>query len=357
MKHIYTKFHPLFYIAAAVVIIAGIKASVRVINPILLAVFFSIIIYHPINWLKKKGVNGVLSIIIVVTGLIIVFASLGGAVTRSLVEFSYNLPEYKKQLHEITMTLVSTVSDWGIDIDKDAVTHSFNASNTFGFASKLIAGIGKLLSQIVLLFLIAAFILGETNSFPIKLKAVLNDPDVSLENITLITRNIRYYLGIKTITGLIGGTLVTIVLLVMKIEYALIWGIFVLLMRYIPNIGSVIAAIPILLFVLIQDGISGVIYVGIAYGAINFIIGQIIEPKFFSRSMNLSTLAVFISLVFWGYILGDAGMLLAVPITMALKISLEARESTKWMAVMLGSEKSAKQELESKNTSDLGNSN
>lgn len=345
----YSKLHPLIYVAAAVIIIAGIKISAKVINPILLAIFFSVIIYHPISWLKKKGVNGVLSIIIVIVGLLIVFVSLGGAVTSSILEFSQNLPEYKKQLHDITRSTVTLFGGYGINVSQDAVTGSFSASNTFGYASKLITSIGSLLSQIVLLFLVAAFILGETNSYPIKLKLVLSNPESSIGNITEITRNIRYYLGIKTVTGIIGGTLVTIVLLVMKVQFALIWGILVWLMRYIPNIGSVIAAIPIFLFVLIQEGIEGVFYVGIAYTAINFIIGQIIEPRFFSKSMNLSTLAVFISLVFWGYILGDAGMLLAVPITMALKISLETSESTKWMAVVLGSEKSAKQALEKKN--------
>lgn len=349
VKPKYSKLHPLIYVAAAVIIIAGIKISAKVINPILLAIFFSIIIYHPISWLKKKGVNGVLSIIIVITGLLIVFVSLGGAVTSSILEFSKNIPEYKKQLHEITSSTVTLFDGYGINVSQDAVTGSFSASNTFGYASKLVTSIGSLLSQIVLLFLVAAFILGETNSYPIKLKLVLSNPESSIGNITQITKNIRYYLGIKTVTGVIGGVLVTIVLLILKVQFALIWGILVWLMRYIPNIGSVIAAIPIFLFVLIQDGIEGVFYVGIAYTAINFIIGQIIEPQFFSKSMNLSTLAVFISLVFWGYILGDVGMLLAVPITMALKISLETNKSTNWMAVMLGSEKSAKQALEKKN--------
>ncbi len=105
-----------------------------------------------------------------------------------------------------------------------------------------------------------------------------------------------------------------------------------------------------MLFVLIQDGITGVIYVGAAYAIINFLIGQIIEPKFLAKSMELSTLAVFLSLVFWGWILGDIGMLLAVPITMGMKISLEARPNSRWMAILLGSEKSAKQALEKKST-------
>lgn len=344
----YLKMHPLFYVAAAIIVISGLKIGAPIINPVLMAVFFSIIIYHPIDWLKQKGVNGILSIVIVVLSLLIVVTIMGGAVTRSIIQFSHNLPNYKNELHEITKSSVTLLNGYGLNISPDAVTENFSAGTVFGYATKFITGIGGLLGQITLLVLVIAFILGETNSFPIKLKAILKDPEMSLGNITIISRNIRYYLGIKTLTGLIGGTCITIILLIMHIEYAIIWGILVLLMRYIPNIGSVIAAIPIFLFVLIQDGITGVIYVGIAYGTVNFVLGQIIEPKFLAKGMNLSTLAVFLSLVFWGWILGDTGMLLAVPITMGMKIALETRESSKWISILLGSEKNAMEALSQK---------
>ncbi len=344
----YIKLHPLFYASAGIIVIAGLKIGAPVINPVLMAVFFSVIIYHPIHWLKEKGINGVLSIIIVIISLLIVLLLMGGVVTRSVMHFSQNLPEYKDQLHAITKSTVAMMNGYGLDMSPDTVSQNFSAGSVFGYVSKFITGIGGLLGQITLLVLVVGFILGETNSFPIKLKAVLKDPEISLGNITSISRNIRYYLGIKTFTGLIGGISVALVLFFMQIEYAIIWGILVLLMRYIPNIGSVIAAIPILLFVLIQDGITGVIWAGLAYGVINFVIGQIIEPKFLAKSMNLSTLAVFLSLVFWGWILGDIGMLLAVPITMAMKISLESRENSRWMAIMLGSEESAKDALNEK---------
>lgn len=346
----YTKMHPLFYVAAAIIVIAGLKIGAPIINPVLMAVFFSVIIYHPIDWLKKKGVNGVLAILIVVLGLIIVLFGMGGAVTRSIIQFSQNLPYYKNELHEITRSSIGLLNGYGLDISSETVTDNFSAGSALGYASKFLTGLGGLLGQLTLLVLVAAFILGETNSFPIKLKAVLKDPDVSLGNITVISKNIRYYLGVKTLTGIIGGTAIAIVLFVMGIEYAIIWGILVWLMRYIPNIGSVIAAIPIMLFVLIQDGLTGILYVGIAYGIINFVLGQIVEPKFLAKGMNLSTLAVFLSLVFWGWILGDVGMLLAVPITMGMKISLEARENSRWMAIMLGSEESAKEALNQKTT-------
>ncbi len=346
----YTKMHPLFYVAAGIIVIAGLKIGAPIINPVLMAVFFSVIIYHPIDWLKRKGVNGTLSIIIVVFGLAIVLFGMGGAVTRSIIQFSQNLPYYKNELHEITRSSITLLNGYGLNISTETVSDNLNAGSALGYASKFLTGVGGLLGQITLLVLVAAFILGETNSFPIKLKVVLKDPEVSLDNITIISKNIRYYLGVKTITGLIGGTTVAIVLFIMKVEYAIIWGILVWLMRYIPNIGSVIAAIPIMLFVLIQDGLTGVLYVGIAYGIINFILGQIIEPKFLAKGMNLSTLAVFLSLVFWGWVLGDVGLLLAVPITMGMKISLEARENSRWIAVMLGSEESAKEALNQKAT-------
>ncbi len=341
----YVKIHPLFYAAAGVIIIAGLKMGAPIINPILMAVFFSIIILQPIKWLKDKGVHSALSIIIVVFSLLIVFFAIGGAVKESIVEFSKNLPTYKKQLNDISESSITLLNGYGIDVTADSVASNINAGSAFSYASKFIGGVGGVFGQIVLLLLVAAFIIGEAASFPVKLKVILKNPTVSLDNITTISKNIRHYLGIKTVTGLIGGTSVAILLFVMHIQYAIVWGILVLLMRYIPNIGSIIAAIPIMLFVLIQDGLTGVLYVGIGYGLINFIIGQIIEPKFLAKGMNLSTLAVFLSLVFWGWTLGDVGMLLAVPITMAMKISFETRENSRWMAIMLGSEKNAEEAL------------
>jgi len=351
----YTKMHPLFYAAALVIIIAGLKIGAPIINPILMAVFFSIIILHPINWLKDKGVNGVLSILIVSFGLLVIFFGIGGAATKSVMEFSQNLPSYKKELDEITSSSIILLDGYGIDVSSESVTSSFSPGSVFGYASKFIGSIGGVFGQIALLILVAAFIIGESTSFPVKLKVILKNPSISLKNITSIAKNIRYYLVIKTVTGLIGGVSVAIVLFIMNIQFAIVWGILVMLMRYIPNIGSIIAAIPIMLFVLIQEGLTGVLYVGIAYGIINFIIGQIIEPKFLAKGMNLSTLAVFLSLVFWGWTLGNVGMLLAVPITMGIKISLEARDNSRWIAIMLGSEKSAKEALLQKGYGDNQN--
>jgi predicted PurR-regulated permease PerM len=337
--------HPIVLFAAGFVVIAGLRYAAPIINPVLMAVFVSIIIYQPIDWMIKKKVNRSLSILIVMVSLGAIIFGFSVVINQSLKKFTFNLPVYKEKLSAVITQLIEWVNGFGMSLHPDDVLSKFGGGNVFGYATNFLASLGGVMGQIVLLILVVAFVIGESTSFPIKLAAILKKPDQSMTNLGLITKNVRNYLGMKTITGSVAGILVALLLIILDIPYAVIWGLLVFIFRFIPNIGSTISAIPIMLFVLIQDGISGVLYAGIGYGAINFIVGQIVEPKFLAKGMDLSTLVVFLSLVFWGWIFGDIGMLLSVPITMAIKISLGSRKSTQWIAILLGSEKNAREAL------------
>jgi predicted PurR-regulated permease PerM len=123
------------------------------------------------------------------------------------------------------------------------------------------------------------------------------------------------------------------------VDYPLLWGVLAFLLNFVPNIGSLLAAIPALLLALIQLGISGTLWALLGYVVINNVIGAVIEPRFMGRGLGLSTLVVFLSLVFWGWVLGPVGMFLSVPLTMMVKIGLDSNEQTRWIAVLLGTEK------------------
>jgi predicted PurR-regulated permease PerM len=112
------------------------------------------------------------------------------------------------------------------------------------------------------------------------------------------------------------------------------------LLNFVPSIGSIIAAVPAILLALIQLGSGTALMAGLGYLVVNIVIGSIIEPRIMGRGLGLSTLVVFLSLVFWGWVLGPVGMLLSVPLTMTLKIALDSREDTQWIGVLLGSESS-----------------
>ena len=141
------------------------------------------------------------------------------------------------------------------------------------------------------------------------------------------------------------GLLIYISLKIIGVEYAILWSLLAFLFNFIPNIGSMIAAIPALMFSWIQLGGTGFLWTGMTYLFVNMIIGSFIEPKILGKGMGLSTFVVFLSLVFWGWVLGPIGMFLPVPLTMVLKIMLTSNQSSNYFAILLGTKEEAIQKI------------
>jgi len=155
-------------------------------------------------------------------------------------------------------------------------------------------------------------------------------------------QNLNSYFGTKALTSLVTGILVSVSLTIIGIDFPLLWGFLAFLLNFIPNIGSIIASIPAILLGLIQYGFPVALAVAIAFLIINVIIGNVIEPRLMGRNLGLSPLIVFISLIFWGWVLGTIGMLLATPLTMTIKIIFDNMEETKHFGLMMGDESSIK---------------
>ena len=170
-----------------------------------------------------------------------------------------------------------------------------------------------------------------------KVRSAFPNAKRSLLPIAEINDNVRRYLALKTLISLTTGVLVALWLRIIGVDYALLWGLLAFLLNYIPSIGSFIAAIPAVMLAFLQLGPGDGTLTLIGYLVINTAIGNFIEPRVMGEGMGLSTLVVFLSLIFWGWVLGPVGMLLSVPLTMILKIVLEANDDTRWMAVLLGS--------------------
>jgi predicted PurR-regulated permease PerM len=150
-------------------------------------------------------------------------------------------------------------------------------------------------------------------------------------------REVRHYLAIKTWISLATGFLVTVFLVSIGLDYAILWGVLAFMLNYIPTLGSIIAAVPAILLAYIQLGGGWAVGVTAGYLAVNLIMGNLIEPRVMGQGLGLSTLVVFLSLLFWGWVLGPVGMVLSVPLTVTLRIALESRQETRWIAVLLGS--------------------
>ena len=326
----------LLYAAAFVILVAGMKAAAPLLVPFLLAIFIALICAPPITWLKARGVPGGAAIVVIVLGIVLCAALMGTLVGTSIVDFRGDLPHYQQRLLEMTGGLQDWLTGRGVEFNLGDLRDSVNPGAVMQLAGNTLASLGNLTTNGFMILITVVFILAEQVRFRDKLAQARNVPGESLAAIGRFTDSVNHYLGLKTLTSLLTGVLVGLALWLLGIDYAMMWALLTFLLNYVPTIGSILAAAPTVLLALVQIGpVTALIAAGVQV-VINVVIGNIVEPRLMGRGLNLSPLVVFLSLVFWGWVLGPVGMLLSVPLTMLVKIALENDPDTRWLGVMLG---------------------
>ncbi|MGW8180696.1 MAG: AI-2E family transporter, partial [bacterium] len=227
----------------------------------------------------------------------------------------------------------------GVELPEGILSDALSPGSVMRFAASLLSSLGGLITNAFVILLTVVFMLLEASSFPLKLRAVLADPGSSLVHFSTIAANINRYIALKTLVSLTTGFAAWLWLTILNVDFAILWGLLTFILNYIPNIGSIIAAISPTLLALIQFGPGSALLVIAGFLVINAVLGSIVEPRLMGYGLDLSTLVVFVSLVVWQWVLGPVGMLLSVPLTMTLKIALESHEDTRWIGVLLGSGK------------------
>jgi predicted PurR-regulated permease PerM len=323
--------------AAFVVVIAGMKAAAPIIVPFLLSAFVAIICAPLLHGMQRQGVPTALAVLAVVLILIAIGILLVLFVGTSLSDFLSSIPGYQQRLQQQTSALLTWLADHRIELSADLVRQQFNPGTVMQMVANMLTSLTAVLANAFMILLTVVFILLEASGLPLKLRAAMGRPEASLESYKTFLASVNRYLVIKTVVSLLTGISVALWLTVLKIDYPLLWGLVAFLLNYIPNIGSLIAAIPAVLMGFIQYGFGSALLVAAGYLAVNTLFGNLVEPRVMGKGLGLSTLVVFVSLVFWGWVLGPIGMLLSVLLTMIVKIALESREDTRWIAVLLSS--------------------
>ncbi|WP_181898445.1 AI-2E family transporter [Alteromonas aestuariivivens] len=328
----------LIVLACLVVVMAGVKAASAIMVPFFLSVFIAIACSPLINWMSRHRIPRWASVFFVI--LLIVFFGflLAGLVGQSMSEFRANLPEYRQQLSEEFTWLVDKLAGYNIHLNQELLTNQFDPGDAMSMATNFITGMGGVLSNLFLILLTVIFMLFEAESIPQRLHIAMADPQMKMQHIDRFIRSVNSYLAIKTMVSLATGVFIGVWLYVMDVDHFMLWAVLSFMLNYIPNIGSIIAALPAVLIAFVQYGLASAGLAALGFVLVNTIMGNLVEPRLMGRGMGLSTLVVFLSLIFWGWLLGTVGMLLSVPLTMVVKIALESREESKWLAVLLSSE-------------------
>jgi predicted PurR-regulated permease PerM len=323
--------------AAFVVVVAGLRAAAPIIVPFLLSAFIAIICTPFLLWMQQHRVPTALAVVVIVLFLVVVGAVLVVFIGTSLSDFTSSVPVYQERLQGETADLIAWLSGHGINVSPEIVREQFNPNMVMQMVGNLLTSLTGVLTNAFMILLTVTFILLEASGLPLKLRVAMGRPQATLGPYREFLGSVNRYLVIKTIVSLLTGVSVAIWLTILEVDYPLLWGLIAFLLNYIPNIGSLIAAVPPSLLAFIQFGFGRALLVAAGFLVVNTLFGSIIEPRFMGKGLGLSTLVVFVSLVFWGWVLGPVGMLLSVLLTMIVKIALERREETRWVAILLGS--------------------
>lgn len=330
--------HWLVGLAAFMIIIAGLKAASQIVVPLMLSVFIAIVCAPAMSSLRRRGLPTWLSILLVVFVILIGISSLALLVGASLDEFSNQLPDYKKRFAEEMSNVIAMMNNLGLNISYDQVKGYIDPSALMQMVANALRGLGSALTNFILVVMIVIFILFEAVELPKKLSLAVTDASNSLGWFESFINSVNRYLVIKTLVSILTGVLITIWLWVLGVDFPILWGVCAFLLNFVPNIGSIIAAVPAMLLAFVQLGSLSAGLTGAGFLVVNLIVGNMIEPRYMGKGLGLSTLVVFLSLLLWGWVFGPVGMLLSIPLTIIMKLAFEANPKMHWLAIMIDSE-------------------
>ena len=310
-----------------VIILTGIRFAADIIVPFILALFLAVVINPVVRLMMRCRVPRVLAISLLISAIVMLAVVLLASLGTSLNELARTLPQYRTSLSEPVQTVTPWLQRFGFTVSVVELNKYIDPNAVMTMVTSLLTQLSNAMSSIFLLLLTVVFMLLEVPQLPAKLQQLMS--------IQRAIDSVSHYLVLKTAISLVTGMVVWGMLVLLDVRFAFMWGLLAFALNYIPNIGSVLAAIPPILQVLVFGGLYDALVVLTGYLVINLVFGNILEPRIMGRGLGLSTLVVFLSLIFWGWLLGPVGMLLSVPLTIIVKIALEQSPGGRSIAVLL----------------------
>ena len=338
--------------AAVVILVTGLKLAQSFFIPVLLAAFIATVSFPITSWLRKRKVPRAIAVLLTVLvdfafliGIIIIAIALMGDLDTKWEERYY--PALFDKIEELSASAVTVLEKWNVPDAKGKVTEYTKtipqqideSINPFALGKDVAVSVLSFLGTTLLILILTVFMLSEARMFSRRVNAILDAQGPNLDRIMSATADIQRYLAMKTVVSLATGVLAGFLCWAAGLDFFILWGIVAFAFNFIPVLGSIIAGVPPFILAYLVDGGPSALAVGVGYISINIFLGNFLEPMLMGRRFGLSTLVVIVSVLFWGFVWGPVGMLLAVPLTMVLKVMLDNSEELRWMAVAITKEK------------------
>ena len=321
--------------AAALAVLAGMRVAAPILGPVFVALAITIAWSPGSAWLRGRGLHPSLAALTGILLGILVIGTFVALVWTSLVQLQDKLPGYQPRIEAIQLLIREKLADLPIDTSRLFSSEVLQPAGIVQYALRLIRNITQTAGNLFLLLLLMAFMMLEAGRYPEKLRTALSNRPHAIDRFKSFAASIRSYVVINATFGLVVAALQTILLLALGVDFAILWGVMSFLLSFVPNIGFLIALVPPALLALVEFGFGRSLTVIIGYVVVNSAVDNIIKPRFVGESLDLAPVVVVVSLLFWGWLLGPLGALVAVPLSIAAKVFFESFEESRWLAHMM----------------------
>jgi AI-2 transport protein TqsA len=327
-------FRVIVALAAVVVVLVGLRVGAPILNPILFAVVLALLFSPLYSWLRGRGLPTPLALVIMLIFVGAIFAGLFFTLGASISRFTERLGFYTAQLNGQLNDLEALIERLGLsDVDLKEVVKPGALAEALGV---VLSGIAGFLSDLFLILAIMLFLLAEGGALMDRLRASVPEDNPQIARLTVFGRNVVRQFGLRAIVNLVTGTGVTVLLLVLGVDFPLLWGILTFFLSFVPYVGLVLAVAPAVVLALAEFGLSRAVLVIAGVVVINVLAENVLSPMMMGRGLNLSPTIVFLSFILWAWVLGGPGAFLAVPITMFVIVMLDTFPETRWLARLMG---------------------
>jgi Predicted permease len=310
----------------------------REIAPILTTVFFSVftaLIFTPlVRWLKQKGVPGGLSVILVILLFTLIILVLGVIVVGAAIQFGSQIPIYQDQLTEFVNSLAKDIPSYeGFSVQ--SIVRGI-VSITISLMVSIVNGIVNAGTSAGIIIVTAAFLLIDAANAPEKVYPGIGKQSELRLRMSNFSKKLVKFIVIRAEINIITAIVIALLLFIGGIDFAILWGVLIFLLSYIPYIGLVIASIPPIMLALFKYGPLGALAVIVVIFAVDALAENVLFPSLMGKGLQLSPAFLFLALIYWNFVFGLGGVLLSIPLTIVLKIILESFEETRWLARLMG---------------------
>jgi predicted PurR-regulated permease PerM len=323
---------------AFALVVVLLESAAAILAPLLLAVFIAIVSTPALTWMRRKGVPKWIGLSLIAFILLDIGSLVALLATGALEGFRDSFPTYQQRFLMLSEELGQWLEGVGMSNSTEAVTDLLDPNQVSRAVSLILSNASGIFATGFLVLLATIFILLEAPGFPAKLRAAFDITAEGEARIGRLLEAINRYMRIKSLTSLGTAACVWLLLTWLGIDFAILWALIAFFFNFIPVVGNILMMVPAVLLALVQVGLGTAVTVAAGYLIINTAIGNVIEPRIMGKGLGVSTLVVFVSLLFWGWLFGTVGMFLAVPLTAATVIALEASPHTRPLAILLGPE-------------------